>query len=165
MTLIQVNHNALNKRHTVDCPWGIYISTFICPACGIKHTNAQYPDKYCNPTCLNRGNNLRKRYGITNLEVKQLYVNQNGKCKICKSLGSIPELPQTHPLPKFHIDHCHTSGAVRGLLCKHCNLGLGHFADNLYSLLNGLWYLAHVPITFRLWNSINKLSLYLRILS
>lgn len=29
-----------------------------------------------------------------------------------------------------HLDHCHTSGVIRGVLCASCNKGLGHFRDD-----------------------------------
>lgn len=44
---------------------------------------------------------------------------QEGKCAICGSTG-----------PKWHLDHDHTSGNIRGVLCAKCNLGLGQFNDD-----------------------------------
>lgn len=44
---------------------------------------------------------------------------QNGRCAICGRTSD-----------NFHLDHDHTAKAVRGILCQHCNQGLGHFKDN-----------------------------------
>lgn len=57
--------------------------------------------------------------------------NQDWACKIC---GRIPE-------GKLHVDHCHTSGNIRGLLCGGCNVGLGHFNDDLERLAAAIEYL------------------------
>lgn len=46
------------------------------------------------------------------------YEAQNESCKICGT-----------PALRLHVDHCHDSNRIRGLLCKQCNLGLGHFRD------------------------------------
>jgi hypothetical protein len=42
---------------------------------------------------------------------------------------------------RMHIDHDHKTGLVRGLLCKHCNQGLGHFRDSTTFLHNAVGYL------------------------
>lgn len=41
----------------------------------------------------------------------------------------------------YHIDHNHVTGKVRGILCAHCNQGLGHFRDNILFLENAINYL------------------------
>lgn len=46
--------------------------------------------------------------------------SQGWACKIC---NRIPE-------NKLHVDHCHETGKIRGLLCGGCNVGLGHFGDD-----------------------------------
>jgi len=40
------------------------------------------------------------------------------ECVIC---GSEEELV---------VDHCHKTNTIRGMLCNHCNKGLGHFRDD-----------------------------------
>lgn len=55
------------------------------------------------------------------------------KCSICGS---------TH---KLCIDHCHTTGKVRGLLCSSCNMGIGHFGDSIEKLFSAISYLKDGP--------------------
>jgi len=74
-----------------------------------------------------------KRYGITPDEYKILLQSQNYKCATCHS-----EDPGGKD---WCIDHCHTSGRVRGLLCRACNLALGMVKDNQQTLENMLSYL------------------------
>ncbi len=48
---------------------------------------------------------------------------QNGGCGICGA-------PISNGGRGTHVDHCHDSGAIRGLLCRLCNVGLGQFKDS-----------------------------------
>jgi hypothetical protein len=73
---------------------------------------------------------LPKKYNITIDEYELLYNNQNGCCKIC---GLKLEI--------LCIDHNHTTGRVRGLLCGKCNSGIGFFNDNPDLLKNAAKYL------------------------
>jgi hypothetical protein len=78
-----------------------------------------------------------KRYGITLKEAAQLLVKQFGQCLICSKEISVEiGVPNT-----AHVDHCHTDGGVRGLLCSHCNTGLGLFNDDRKRLINAIRYL------------------------
>lgn len=52
-----------------------------------------------------------------------------GRCQICDSVDNL------------HIDHCHDSGKIRGILCRGCNHGLGNFSDSRDKLLNAARYL------------------------
>lgn len=82
---------------------------------------------------------LKNRYGI-NLEVyKELLIKQNGVCAICKN----PETSETNrgTLRQLAVDHCHTTGKVRGLLCRNCNVSLGMLKENKETILNMLEYL------------------------
>lgn len=59
---------------------------------------------------------------------------QGGKCAICETT-----VPTVHK--RFHIDHCHETGKIRGLLCHGCNVGLGYFKENVTALKNAVVYL------------------------
>jgi hypothetical protein len=65
----------------------------------------------------------KKRYGLT-VEQKQAMIDsQDGKCAICKL-----DLETTH---NICVDHCHKTNKVRGILCRKCNLGIGHLNDSI----------------------------------
>jgi hypothetical protein len=78
---------------------------------------------------------LQNKYGISLADYKAIYKEQKGRCKIC----GVEE--ENVPRKKLFVDHNHTTGVVRGLLCHHCNAGLGHFMDNQTLLLNAADYL------------------------
>lgn len=59
---------------------------------------------------------LRARYGLTPEDVNRMRREQNEECAVCKR-------PLT---PRAHVDHCHKTGRVRGILCGGCNIVLGH---------------------------------------
>ncbi len=66
------------------------------------------------------------RYGLTQEAFDILLAKQGGKCAICQTTE-----PQTGGYKQdWSIDHCHTTGRVRGLLCHHCNCALGHVRDD-----------------------------------
>lgn len=71
-----------------------------------------------------RARSLRVKYGITLVDYEKMLLSQNGKCKICET-----DKPWSRS-NFFHVDHCHRTGKVRGLLCSRCNLGIGKFEDN-----------------------------------
>lgn len=56
--------------------------------------------------------------GLSPEEIEAIRKQQDDKCAICGD---------DHPTD---LDHCHKSGKVRWLLCKHCNRGLGAFKDS-----------------------------------
>ena len=80
-----------------------------------------------------RNNDLKRNYGITLEEHTKMYENQNGVCAICKKPGD-------GKWKKLCVDHCHTTGKVRGLLCKRCNIALGEVGDNISTLQKMIEY-------------------------
>jgi len=65
---------------------------------------------------------MRHHYGIGFERLIELYEACGGQCQICGVAGSIMDKP-------LHIDHCHDTQQVRGLLCGHCNRGIGLISD------------------------------------
>ncbi|HHK0424560.1 MULTISPECIES: endonuclease VII domain-containing protein [Stutzerimonas stutzeri group] len=79
-----------------------------------------------------RWNKLKERYGITKDQYEAMFDQQGGVCAICK----------THPdKGVLHVDHCHATGAVRGLLCPSCNKALGLLRDSREALSRAIAYL------------------------
>ncbi|WP_428950971.1 endonuclease VII domain-containing protein [Streptomyces sp. cg35] len=70
-----------------------------------------------------RNATLKKKYGITVDDYERMLAEQDGCCAICPSTA-------LEESKFFHVDHCHATGRVRGLLCNACNRGLGQFADD-----------------------------------
>lgn len=59
-----------------------------------------------------------EKYGVTPEGYRDLYVAQHGCCYICrKAVGKNPDDPKGKGGRRLGIDHNHTTGAVRGLLC------------------------------------------------
>ena len=76
---------------------------------------------------------LQYKFGITLEEYEILATQQSNKCAICSQ-----ECPSGRNLA---VDHCHTTGKVRALLCIHCNQALGGFKDSLDLLEKAKEYL------------------------
>jgi len=77
---------------------------------------------------------LKHAYGITLDEYNKMFADQSGCCAICS-------IHQSEVKVSLVVDHCHTTGAIRGLLCSPCNLAIGTFKDNITTLQNAIKYL------------------------
>lgn len=73
---------------------------------------------------------IRRTYGLIEDDLIALKKKSNGKCMICDKKTT-----------KLNIDHDHSTGKVRGLLCTGCNSGLGGFRDNIRIMERALDYL------------------------
>jgi len=73
-----------------------------------------------------KSNKMKNRYGIDLKDYEEMLASQQNKCFVC---------PTVHEegLP-LHVDHCHDTGIVRGLLCQKCNWALGMTNDNTDTL-------------------------------
>lgn len=75
---------------------------------------------------------LKHKYNITLDVFKEMYDNQRGICYICQKLT---------PEDKIRVDHNHTTGAVRKLICHNCNTLLGHAKEDISTLLSAIEYI------------------------
>lgn len=66
---------------------------------------------------------LMVKYGMKETEFEAMWSRVNGKCEMCGDALARKK-------GGFAIDHCHRTGTIRGLLCNHCNSGLGYFRDS-----------------------------------
>lgn len=84
--------------------------------------------------------NRRRRTGFTPEDFAFAFFVQGDRCAICGAdLLSLPSRC-------VHADHCHATGALRGVLCQRCNSGLGFFKDDEARLLAAIKYLANPPL-------------------
>lgn len=78
---------------------------------------------------------LREQYGLTLDDYNNILSKQGYKCAICGK-------PHKEEKKKrLHIDHDHTTGLIRGLLCFRCNFGLTYFSEDPEILFRAYTYL------------------------
>lgn len=125
-------HNRTNRRvgaytHLVcaHCKQELSVTEFY-----IRHERQTYRDvcKQCDAHRKRRDN-----YGLSSLDFNEMLTVQEGTCKICRLVFEQPK--------DIHVDHDHDTLLIRGLLCKHCNQGLGHFRDSVELLSQAINYL------------------------
>jgi len=83
---------------------------------------------------------LKKHFGITLDEFKEMQDNQDGVCAICGKEETTYDSRHKR-VRSLSVDHCHTTGKVRGLLCSHCNHAIGKFNDDVTLLQKAIDYL------------------------
>jgi hypothetical protein len=81
---------------------------------------------------------LKRKYNLTVEEYEEIFNTQNGVCAICLNPETYVYNGRTYRLA---VDHCHTTGKVRGLLCKDCNQILGRFNEDLDRFQRAIEYI------------------------
>lgn len=104
-----------------------------------KQYMADYQKENKEQTDLNKKVHHLKKYNLNAAEYLQMMVKQNNLCAICHEPQSIRN--KNGDIRPLYVDHCHTTGKVRGLLCNHCNSVLGHARDRTFVLENAIAYL------------------------
>lgn len=85
---------------------------------------------------------VEKVYGITGDDYAALLKRQGGKCAICRARPKSKRLA---------VDHNHTTGAVRGLLCSRCNHELMGSAWDSMAIASALWHYMNTPPATGAW--------------
>ena len=121
----------INKKLCTECKEEKSLSEFN------KITNSDLAKAKCKK-CLalyTKKFNLYRKFGLTQQEWNRIFESQGRKCKICGST-------ETKAKGKdWHTDHNHTTGKVRGILCRGCNHLLGNAEDNTEILQSATEYL------------------------
>jgi hypothetical protein len=117
-----------------------------CPDCGETKSLEEFPRNrsagggrgtYCSRNRENvkrlygnsRHYHMRQKYGLGALEIEEIVRHQGGYCPVCLTR------------PAVHVDHDHSTGKIRGVLCLGCNTGLGLFRDKLEWIARAIEYL------------------------
>lgn len=87
---------------------------------------------------MERNNPRLRQHGLSDEQYASLIEEQGDACAICEM--PFLEIPR--------IDHDHSTGDVRGLLCHNCNVAIGHFKDNPELMRRAIRYLGSAPFTF-----------------
>ena len=114
----------------------------LCPECGETNIAQFYVDEqgrrtnaYCKEchkdrckerwharSWVDRWSSRAYKYGVTQQFLVDLFNKQEGKCALC---GDEPKTERG-----LHVDHCHATQKVRGLLCHGCNTGIGALKED-----------------------------------
>lgn len=133
----------LAKRRPASChPDRPVLARDLCGTCYRRQWRLENPGKewvrqnhankiaYGAKTTRERKTIMVKRYGLTIEQYEAMVEAQGGACAVC---GTQPK--------RLQIDHCHTTGKVRSLLCPNCNSALAHAKESEERLLALIAYL------------------------
>ncbi|MEU8891971.1 endonuclease VII domain-containing protein [Streptomyces sp. NPDC048442] len=123
-------------REKVEVPAGHKI----CRRCGVVKPHSEWDRNVTAPDGLSsrckvcravegRASHLKRSYGLTLAQRDEMVASQAGVCTICLKA------------PAVHVDHCHETGRVRGVLCFNCNAAIGQLGDDPDSLRRAIAYL------------------------
>jgi len=108
-----------------------------CRWCSNKFTPIGPSNHFCSEECSKKGRKDKyyiRNYGVGYREYLEMLDSNNGGCWICNKTREDGDI-------NLAVDHCHTTGKVRGLLCSDCNVGLGKLGDSTKSIRKALEYL------------------------
>lgn len=111
--------------------------SYVCKSCDSTRHKKWKQENTDHVLKLQRNNDLKNLYGISQEDYSLLLEKQEYKCAICGATSNKGGMYNKY----FCVDHDHISNKVRGLLCHRCNVGLGCFSDKPELVRNALEYL------------------------
>jgi hypothetical protein len=128
------NRHELHRISDIDELTGIGVCSVCGPGTKLLRRNARRAPKGYYWHCeVPKRRYPSGKHGFSAADRDELLAEQGGVCAICGT--SEPSEG------RWHLDHDHATDEVRGVLCPHCNKGLGHFKDDTQSLLAAVAYL------------------------
>lgn len=146
--------SAINRLPVVyTSPDPVSPETKWCPGCKSDHPQSEFGPNPSEPTGLAvycrafmraryqetkqdrpwHTRHIERTYGISIDEYNRILMEQHGTCAIC---CGVPKGRKS-----LAVDHDHTTGQVRGLLCEKCNIGIGSFKDDPMLMQTAIAYL------------------------
>ena len=105
-----------------------------CVSCGKKYAQDWKDNNKERIAIYNSHYKREYKYGLTKEQYFKLLESQDNSCAICNT-------PQSELKQSLVVDHNHTTGEVRGLLCTYCNVGIGMLKENEDNLIAAVQYL------------------------
>jgi hypothetical protein len=115
--------------------------------------------KYCLQRCedsfiaahgRSKRNTYKKNMFIWNGKIKlpiktyeEMLLKQNNVCAICNQPETAKHQKDKEGFKKLAVDHCHTTGIIRGLLCQKCNISIGAMNDSIENMKAAIKYLEY----------------------
>ena len=111
---------------------------YCTPCRRIRELKTYHKNKHKNPYDYEKDKDfkLKKAYGISFQEYKEMLHAQEGRCAICGTTD-------TGKRKAFAVDHCHDCGEVRGLLCGSCNTAIGLLKEDLDVMQRAMDYVKY----------------------
>ncbi len=109
-----------------------------------EHVRQYKKARYYKPDViqLRKNADYLRKYGITLETYESMLTEQNYVCAICHCPEVELSTTGGGSIKSLAVDHCHATGAIRGLLCQRCNRILGLAQDNIIVLKQAAKYLA-----------------------
>jgi hypothetical protein len=99
-----------------------------CKQCACKRSKKRYDDNGRDPFKTWEFH-LKRTYGITPAQYEEMLTAQEGVCAICGQ-SETATYQRTKVVKKLSVDHDHKTGKIRALLCRGCNMALGHLNED-----------------------------------
>lgn len=109
-----------------------------------KPRNSHAKKYNLNARAAKYSHSIKSRYNLSWPEFTKLYEDQHGVCGLCSTRLNV-EFGMNSKVLNFTVDHCHSTGQVRGLLCRKCNTAIGMFGDSKDMMIKAIAYLEKPP--------------------